>query len=200
MINKVRGYAHINSNYEKEKESIYRYARLLLVVNAHPFLRLCPPFGDSILALVGMLVLTLLLLFLSILYFYLKSVYFILRGSIPGIPSQFVFGNLIQAGLISWRSVSIPDRFVQLSHRLGDVFQFWSGPTRIIVLCRLEDVQHVFAHRHIYDQGKIFTEKFKLFNPNGIIGLTGTLFPKAREYCSSDKIIVFFRGPIQKAC
>ena len=117
--------------------------------------------------------LTVLLVFISVLYYYLKSVYFTLRGPIPGISPHFFFGNFIQVGLVSRKPTPIPELFVQLREKLGDVYQFWPGWNRLIVVNRLEDVQHIFSHRQIYDQGELFTEKFKMLNPNGIIALTG---------------------------
>ena len=117
--------------------------------------------------------LTVLFVFISVLYYYLKSVYFTLRGPIPGIPPHFFFGNFIQVGLVSRNPPPIPELFVQLREKLGDVYQFWPGWNRLIVVNRLDDVQHIFSHRQIYDQGELFTEKFKLLNPNGIIALTG---------------------------
>lgn len=123
-----------------------------------------------------MLTITLIIviLFLTIAYYYFKSVYFTLHGPIPGIPPQFLFGNLIQFGLISRKPVTMPDLALQLKARFGDVFQIWIGSTRLILINSLEDVQHIFSHRHIYDQGDIFTEKMKLLNPNGIICLKGS--------------------------
>ena len=122
--------------------------------------------------------LTFVVLFVTVLYFYLKSVYFTLRGPIPGIPPQFFFGNLLQTGYFSWKPVSMPDLFPKLHDRLGDVFQFWIGSMRLIVINRLEDVQYIFSHRQIYDQGKLFTENLKSINPNGIICLTGTKYKR----------------------
>ncbi|CAF3536902.1 unnamed protein product [Rotaria sp. Silwood1] len=68
--------------------------------------------------------------------------------------------------------------FLQFKAKFGDIYQFWLGPTRIIVVSRLEDVQHIFAHRHVYDQGDIFAEKFGLVNPNGIIALKGAKYKR----------------------
>lgn len=114
-----------------------------------------------------------LLVFISLLFYYLKSTYYTLRGPIPGIEPHFFFGNLIQCGVVSLRPKPISNIFGEWKEKLGDVYQFWAGSVHLIIVNRLEDIQHVFSNRHIYDQGKLFIERFKLLNPNGIICLTG---------------------------
>ena len=111
--------------------------------------------------------------FIGIVYYYFKSVYFTLYGTIPGIPPQFFFGNLLQFGILSRNPISMPDIMLQLTKRFGDICQLWVGPMRLIVINNLEDAQHIFAHRTIYDQGDIFTQNLKLINSNGIICLKG---------------------------
>ena len=128
-----------------------------------------------------------LLLLLTVLYLYLKSAYFTLRGPIPGIPPQFFFGNLIQSGLLSWKPVSIPDHFVQLTRQLGDVFQFWSGSTRIIVPSRLEDVQHVFAHRHASVCSPLFRRGKVLMYLHTITDCTDRLLDRWRIHFNDPK-------------
>ncbi len=121
--------------------------------------------------------LTLVLIILTILsivfYYYMKQTYFTLRGSVPGLPPQFLFGNMLQTGIIG-QQIPMNILFLQLKDKLGDVFQFWFGPMRLIVVSRLEDVQHIFAHRHVYDQGDMFINILNLVNPNAIIGLKGS--------------------------
>ncbi|CAF1075692.1 unnamed protein product [Rotaria sordida] len=136
--------------------------------------------------------LAIIVLFLTVVYYYLKSVYFTLRGPIPGIPPQFLFGNLLQFGILSRKPVSLPDVITQLRDKLGDVYQFWLGFTHLIMINCLEDAQYIFSHRHIYDQGDLFTEKFKLINPNGIICLKGAKFKRHASVISS----LFRRGKI----
>ena len=46
------------------------------------------------------------------------------------------------------------------------------------MISNLQDVQHIFAHRNIYDQGDLFTEKFKIINSKGIIVLKGSHISK----------------------
>jgi len=110
--------------------------------------------------------------FLGLLYTKLR--YFTLRGPIPGISPQFLVGNLHQTGLL-FRNASIPLTLERLKHRFGDIFQFWLGPSRLIVLSGLEDIQHVFSNRHVYDQGDLFVHKFGLLFPDGLICTRGKL-------------------------
>ena len=87
-----------------------------------------------------------ILLFLLTVYIYFKRRYFSLHGSLSGVPPQLLFGNLLQTGVIG-RGEPLPNVFRRLQDKFGDVFQFWLGPTRIVVVNRLEDVQYIFAHR-----------------------------------------------------
>ena len=111
--------------------------------------------------------LAIILLFLSLVYYYFKSAYFTLRGPIPGIPPHFAY--------LSRAAGSMLGLMLQMKERFGDVYQMWLGPMRLIMINCLKDAQHIFSHRHIYDQGDIFTENFRIINPNGIICLKGKL-------------------------
>ena len=82
--------------------------------------------------------------FIVLLYVYFKQKYFTLRGPLPGIPPQFLFGNLIQTGIL--RGESRPDVFNKLKSRLGDHYQLWFGPLRFIVVSNVNDLQHIFTH------------------------------------------------------
>ncbi|UJR10982.1 hypothetical protein I4U23_015167 [Adineta vaga] len=115
--------------------------------------------------------------FLILFYYYVKRVYFTLYGPIPGLSPQFLLGNLFQTGVIG-KNRSFNEIFLDLKSRFGDVFQYWLGPTRIIVISQFEDVQHIYSHRHIYDQGDIFTEKISLVNPYAILCLKGSAFKR----------------------
>ena len=114
------------------------------------------------------------LLTIVILFYYFKRVYFTFHGPIPGIAPQFLFGNLFQTGALG-RNVPFNLIFLDLKAKFGDIFQYWLGPTRVVVVNCLEDVEHIFKHRHIYDQGEIFTEKISLMNPYGILSLRGSI-------------------------
>jgi hypothetical protein len=82
-----------------------------------------------------------------ILLYYVKYTYY----SLPGMSPQVLFGNLLQTGIL-WRDKTLPTVCQQFQSKFGDVFQFWLGSVCIIVVCSLDNVQHIFAHRHIYDQ------------------------------------------------
>lgn len=139
------------------------------------------------------LTIALVILALCIVYYYFKSVYFTLRGSVPGIPPQFFFGNLIQLGLIfSWKPPSMPDVLINLTKKFGDVYQIWLGPSRLIMINSLEDAQHIFSHRNIYDQGDLFTKNLKILNPKGVICLKGAEFKRHAAFTAP----LFRRGKI----
>ena len=128
------------------------------------------------------LTLTIIVLFVSVVYYYFKSVYFTLRGPIPGIPPHFFFGNLIHFGLFSRTPTSLPEMMLQVREKFGNVCQVWIGSMRLIIINSLEDAQHIFAHRTIYDQGDIFTQKLKLLNSKGILCLKGHYYHFCAKY------------------
>lgn len=114
----------------------------------------------------------LVLVTVLLVYWYLKTKYYTLRGPLPGMPPQFFLGNLVQSGLL-FGSKSLPEAFSTFKQRFGDVFQFWIGPTRVIVVSNINDVQYIFNHRHIYDQGEVYTKQFSIIIPHGYISNTG---------------------------
>lgn len=118
------------------------------------------------------LAVVIVVLFLTVLYYYVKSIYFTLRGPIPGTPPEFLFGNLLQTGLI-WGDESLSDALLKLKIKFGDVFQYWFTYTRVIVVSSLEDIQHIFAHRNLYEQGDMFIEKLCIVNPSEVAALKG---------------------------
>lgn len=106
-----------------------------------------------------------------LLLFYLKWKYFTLSGSIPGLSPQFLFGNLLQSGFFSGELP--PDILSTFKKRFGDVFQFWFGPSRFIIVSNINDVEHIFTHRNIYEQGDIFVEKFSVSYSKSLISMKG---------------------------
>jgi hypothetical protein len=119
-----------------------------------------------------LLTLVVVVLFLTVLYYYIKRVYFTLTGPIPGLPPQFLVGNLLQTGVIG-KNIPFNVILLDLKSKFGDIFQYWLGSSRVIVVSRLEDVQHIFSHRHIYEQGDIFINKISLLNPYSILCMRG---------------------------
>ncbi|CAF0803367.1 unnamed protein product [Adineta steineri] len=59
--------------------------------------------------------------------------YFTLRGPIPGLSPHYFFGNTIQSGLVL-KDLSLHEVYRTFKSRFGDVFQFWFGPARVIVV------------------------------------------------------------------
>lgn len=126
--------------------------------------------------------LTLVVLLVTVVCYYIKRLYFTLIGPIPGLPPQFLVGNLLQTGVLG-QNLPMNVVFLKLKAQFGDIFQFWLGSTRIIVVSSLEDVQHIFSHRQIYDQGDIFVDKISLVNPNAMLCMRGKIESKLWKPC-----------------
>ncbi|CAF1364170.1 unnamed protein product [Adineta steineri] len=129
---------------------------------------------------------------------YIKNKYFTLRDHILGLSPHFLFGNVIQSGFVYGRSRA--QIFKEYKQRYGDIFQFFFGPIRLIVVSNITDIQHIFTHRNIYEQGYLFTEQFSVLFPSGFITLTGSkhkrhaaiampLFRRARIIDNFDLIV-----------
>lgn len=117
-------------------------------------------------------------------YAYLKRTYFTLRPGIPGIPPQLFFGNLLQTGVLTNRTTLI-DVFAQLKDRFGDIFQIWLGPGHYFVVNEINDVQHIFNDRNIYDQGDIFIRQVSGLFPDGLICIKGMCDREILSFSSS---------------
>ena len=109
----------------------------------------------------------LLVAVLVLLLAYVKQRYFTLRHGLPGLSPHFYVGNLVQSGIL-FRGKSLSHVLVEFQKKFGDNFQFWLGPSRFMVIGDIADVQHIFNHRHIYDQGDVFIEKISLLFPDGL--------------------------------
>lgn len=142
------------------------------------------------------MILFLVLIALLLAYWYLKVKYFTLRGSLPGLSPQFLVGNLIQSGFLFGHG-SLPETFASFKRRFGDVFQLWLGPSRVIVVNNINDVQYIFTHRHIYDQGDIYTKRFSIVIPHGYISNTGTFFFNRFLFLSFDHLQVLSTNDMQ---
>src|ERR1700759_2284617 len=108
----------------------------------------------------------LILFIIILLIFYLKRKYFTLYGPIPGLSPQFLFGNIIQTGML-FQGLSLAQASAKLKKQFGDVFQFWIGYTRFIGVSNTNDVQYIFNHRHIYDHSDILFDNFTVLFPDG---------------------------------
>jgi hypothetical protein len=115
---------------------------------------------------------TLFLTTIVLLFFYIKIKYFTRRGPIPGSSPYFLLGNLFEFGQ-SFSGLAVPRTLMRFRKRFGDIFQFWLGPTHVIVVGNINDVQHIFNNRHIYDQGDLFVQQVSVLFPDGLIGLKG---------------------------
>jgi hypothetical protein len=78
---------------------------------------------------------------------------------------------LIQTGIL--RGDARLNIYRNLRKRFGDHFQLWLGPWRFIVVSNIADVQHIFTHRNIYDQGDLFCEQVNVLFPGGLISIKG---------------------------
>ena len=114
------------------------------------------------------------LVLLLLIYFYVKFNYFTLRDNLPGLSPHFFFGNLIQSGILLHGKTS-SEAFAEFKQRFGNIYQFWLGPSRLIVVSGASDVQHIFTHRHIYDIGNSFVKTFNVLIPNAMIAIKGQL-------------------------
>ncbi len=117
------------------------------------------------------MILILIVITTVLLIFYVKEKYYRFDGRIPGLSPQFLFGNLVQSGLFNGKSP--PDILLTFKKRFGDIFQFWFGPSRFIIISNIVDVEHIFTHRNIYDQGDIFIEKFSISYSESLISTKG---------------------------
>ena len=117
-----------------------------------------------------------LLIFFVILWLvYIKLRYFTLRGPVPGQSPNLFFGNLIQAGLL-FGTKSSADVYISFKERFGDIYLYYVGFIRFIVVHNIDDVQYILSHRNKYDQGDIFLEKFSILVPDSIICNIGNVF------------------------
>lgn len=106
---------------------------------------------------------------LAVVYF--KRKYFTLVDPIPGLSPHLLFGNSIQSGLLFGKP--LPIVLAEFKDRYGDIFQFWFGPSRVIVVGGIRDVKHIFTHRHIYEQGRFVVEGVGNFVPDSLATVTG---------------------------
>jgi hypothetical protein len=109
----------------------------------------------------------LVVVLITILFVYIKLKYFTLYGLIPGQPPHFLFGNLLQTGLL--RGEYIGDVLQKLHHTYSDTFHVWFGLLHLITVCNPEDVQHIFTHRHIYEQGDLHVSQHRIVLNDAII-------------------------------
>jgi hypothetical protein len=109
---------------------------------------------------------------LLLIYWYIKLKYFTLYGPLPGLAPEFFYGNMRQTG-ISTGNVPKEKVHLDMKRRFGDIYQFWMGFDRFIIVSNADDIQHIFNHRHIYEQGDGHIEKFNLLFQDSLICIIG---------------------------
>ncbi|CAF0778546.1 unnamed protein product [Adineta steineri] len=119
-----------------------------------------------------------LAIIISIILFivYIKLKYFTLYGSIPGKSPQFLLGHLLQTGFIYGKYLGDIVREFQIKY--GDTFQFFAGPIHMIFVCNPEDVQHIFTHRHIYEQGNLEVDHHRILFNDALICNIGAKYKR----------------------
>ncbi|CAF3698437.1 unnamed protein product [Rotaria sp. Silwood1] len=142
--------------------------------------------------------LILFLTFIVAFIIYLKLKYFTFRSSVPGLPPQFLFGNLLQTGL--FKGNSLPQIYTSLRNRFGDIYQLQLGLFHAFIISNIDDIQHIFNHRHIYDQSDWAVKLAGILFPNCLITVKGAkhkrhaavimpLFRRAKSISNFDSII-----------
>ncbi|CAF2806300.1 unnamed protein product [Rotaria sp. Silwood2] len=120
-----------------------------------------------------------------VIYFYSKWKCYALRGSIPGLKPEFLFGNLRQLGIIGPNKELI-DTYVhgcnKLQRKFGDIFQFWMGSNHLYVFCRPEHAEQIYGDRYRFDRAEIRLRTFRLISENFIISLIG---PKYKRHAKA---------------
>ena len=102
----------------------------------------------------------LLIVLLIVFFVYIKFKYFTLYGPIPGKSPQFLVGNLLQTGLSNGKYIG--DVAKEFQDKYGDTFHMWFALVHVIFVCNPDDVQHVFTHRHIYEQGDLHASQHRV--------------------------------------
>jgi len=95
-----------------------------------------------------------------------------MRSNLPGLSPHFLFGNLIQSGVL-FHGVSIGKALCTFRDRFGNVFQFWFGSSRLIVINDTEDVKHILSNRHIYEKGDLSLKTFGILFYHALIANRG---------------------------
>ena len=118
----------------------------------------------------------LLLLLVALLFVYVKLKYFTLYGSIPGRDPQFFFGNILQTGMANGRYIGDVTR--EFQEKYGDTFQMWLALVHVIFVCNPDDVQYIFTHRHIYEQGDLHVSQHRVVFHDALICNLGAKYKR----------------------
>ncbi|CAF1385866.1 unnamed protein product [Rotaria sp. Silwood1] len=88
-----------------------------------------------------------------------------------------------------FRGISPATTSLTMQAEFGDVYQYWIGPLRMIAVCNVEDIQHIFAHRHIYEQSPGQRDRFSVILPDALLSITGAKYKRHATI-----ILPLFRG------
>lgn len=113
----------------------------------------------------------LVLVLVTTIFIYIKLKFFTLRGPIPGQPPRFLLGNLLEMGQFHGKYVG--EAFKEYQNRYGDTFQVQLGLLHLICVCHPDDVQHIFTHRHIYEQSRLHVDQHRLVLNDALICTKG---------------------------
>ncbi|CAF1170635.1 unnamed protein product [Rotaria sordida] len=123
------------------------------------------------------LVLIIIVIILVLLYIYSKLKYFTRHHSIPGLSPKFFFDKMRQTGMIT-ENESVANVHLKLKSKFGDVYQFWMGLSRFLTVCGVDDIEYIFTHRDIYDQGDVNINKVSLLFHDALICTKGEKYKR----------------------
>ncbi|CAF3789747.1 unnamed protein product, partial [Rotaria sordida] len=112
-----------------------------------------------------------------LLYIYSKLKYFTRHHSIPGLSPKFFFDKMRQTGMIT-ENESVANVHLKLKSKFGDVYQFWMGLSRFLTVCGVDDIEYIFTHRDIYDQGDVNINKVSLLFHDALICTKGEKYKR----------------------
>lgn len=115
----------------------------------------------------------LVLILITIIFVYVKLKFFTLYGPIPGQAPRFLLGNLLEMGQLHGKYIG--EAFQDYQKKYGDTYQVYLGLLHLICICHPDDVQHVFTHRHIYEQGNLHVDQHRLVLNDALICTKGLL-------------------------
>ncbi|CAF4437504.1 unnamed protein product [Rotaria sp. Silwood2] len=88
-----------------------------------------------------------------------------------------------------FRGVSPTTATLTMQAELGDVYQYWIGPFRMIGVCNVEDIQYIFTHQHIYEQSPTHMGRFSVVLPDALVSITGVKYKRHATI-----VLPLFRG------
>jgi cytochrome P450 len=117
----------------------------------------------------------LLIVFLATAYWYLKWYYSAISKhakKLPGLEPLWMSGNLKNSGISTGR-VAPHEALAEFKEKYGDIYSFWYGSLRAVVISRIDHVRHVLKNREIYDQSTKTISTFGVLFPTGLFVVRG---------------------------